>query len=220
MNIVIAQDIREKLSAFRLGIMRFSALVESSSESFWNEVDDASQNLQSKISVDEITKITTITETRSAYKKCGKDPSRYRPSADSLVRRIIKGNKLYKVNNVVDLLNLVSIKTGFSIGGYDVSKIIDNSRITIGTSEDDYYGIGRGKLNIEGLPVLRDKMGVFGSPTSDSERTMITEKTNEIAFVFFDFGVSSTLAEALESTSNLLTEYCGVEDIQISYVQD
>lgn len=220
MNIVITKDIREQLTALRLGVMRFSALIEPSSDSFWKVIDDASLNLRSEISADEITKITTITDTRRAYKKCGKDPSRYRPSADSLVRRIIKGNELYKVNNVVDLLNLVSIQTGFSIGGYDVSKITGEPRITIGTSEDEYYGIGRGKLNIEGLPVLRDEKGVFGSPTSDSERTMITEKASEMAFVFFDFGVSAMLTEAIELSTNLLTKYCAVEDLQITYIQD
>jgi DNA/RNA-binding domain of Phe-tRNA-synthetase-like protein len=173
-----------------------------------------SAKIRDEISSDRITAIPTIAEARAAYKSCGKDPSRYRPSADSLIRRIVKGNNLYQVNNVVDVLNLVSLKTGFSIGGYDATKIIGGACLDIGTEKDEYYGIGRGLLNIDGLPVLRDEKGVFGSPTSDSERTMITDSAKNIAFVFFDFGLSESLKNTMNLTTELLKKYTQAKEVR------
>ena len=142
-----------------------------------------------------------------------KDPNRYRPSADSLLRRIVKGNGLYKVNNIVDILNLISVKSGFSIGGYNKSAIIGEIVLDKGTAGDEYYGIGRGLLNIENLPVLRDEKGVFGSPTSDSERTMIDERTTSVLFVFFDFGKSNSLDNYLNETIALLKQFANADNI-------
>lgn len=216
MNIEFSADINKRLTAIRLGIIAFEAIIRSSDKCFWSAVSEASDNLRGNISASEITQNSEIAQTRIAYKKCGKDPSRYRPSADSLMRRIIKGNELYKVNNVVDCLNLVSMQSGFSIGGYDRSKIEGQAILDIGKADEEYYGIGRGLLNIEGMPVLRDNTSVFGSPTSDSERTMITEKTKEIAFVFFDFGVSDQLETTINESVSLLEKYCQVQNIVIT----
>lgn len=210
-DIDFSENIKSKLNLLRLGIIGFEAKIKPSDEAFCTEVSEAANKLRSSVNAADITKNALIHETRVAYKKCGKDPSRYRPSADSLMRRIIKGNDLYKVNNVVDCLNLISFQTGFSIGGYDLAKTNGNISLDIGTSQDEYYGIGRGLLNIEGMPVLRDNKGVFGSPTSDSERTMISSDSSQIAFVFFDFGKNDELSDAMLQANILLKNYAKVE---------
>lgn len=214
MKINFSDSINKALGNTRLAILKFECTVEQSGELFWKEIDSISHNIQTNIKLDEVNKIETIAAARNAYKKCGKDPNRYRPSADSLIRRIVKGNSLYKVNNIVDILNLVSVQSGFSIGGYDIEKIAGNIIMDIGTSNDSYTGIGRGDLNIEGLPVLRDSIGVFGSPTSDSERTMITWDTTICAFVFFDFGISDKLADFIDFTTILLGKYSNFKNFQ------
>jgi len=143
----------------------------------------------------------------------GKDPARYRPSAEALMRRTIKGYGLYQVNNVVDIVNLVSLETGFSIGGYDLSKINPPVSLSIGTENDRYEGIGRGELNIDGLPVLRDQTGAFGSPTSDSERTSVTSETQHFLMVIFGFGDHSSISAALRFAENLLEEFASTQQI-------
>ena len=210
--IEFSERIATRLHKLQLGILTFKGAIQPSSEKFWELVDSESKKIREHIKSDEITKIPTIASTREGYKVCGKDPSRYRPSADSLVRRIIKGNDLYKVNNVVDVLNLISLRTGYSIGGYNFSKISGKVQLDIGTAEDRYVGIGRGELNIEGLPVLRDSEGPFGSPTSDSERTMISEEATDLLFVFFDFGPHNELEDWMNKTIKLLEEFCGARD--------
>ncbi|QQS52595.1 MAG: hypothetical protein IPM71_07635 [Bacteroidota bacterium] len=219
MNIQFASSIRQKLVSMRLGVIDFTARVENTSPDLWRTIETECAQIQQILKAEEITLQPEIAAARLAYKKCGKDPSRYRPSADSLMRRIVKGLGLYQVNNVVEVLNLVSLQTGFSIGGYNTNSLKGTILMDIGRAEEVYTGIGRGELNIEGLPVLRDEIGVFGSPTSDSERSMIGSETLHTSFVFFDFGISEKLQSAIENCEKLLQKYCQIDDVKISFLE-
>ena len=119
--------------------------------------------------------------TRNLYKALGKDPNRYRVSSEALCRRVVKGMDLYRIDTLVDLINLVSMVSGYAIGGFDADKIVgDNVTLGVGEQDEKFEGIGRGLLNIEGLPVYRDAIGGIGTPTSDEERTKITLATTHL----------------------------------------
>jgi DNA/RNA-binding domain of Phe-tRNA-synthetase-like protein len=130
-----------------------------------------------------------------------------------LLRRVVSGKDLYQINNVVDQLNLVSITSGFSIGGYDAAKIQGDISFGIGLANEPYQGIGRGELNIEGLPVFRDELGAFGTPTSDSQRTEVTGQTSRFLMIIIDFGSDDQLETAKQMSINLLKKYCKVKNI-------
>lgn len=202
-----------------IGTIEFKGSVMPAGKELWSVIEESIGTLEEKLKLEDVNKNENIAGARKFYKTCGKDPNRYRPSADSLRRRIVKGNGLYKVNNVVDVLNLISLKTGISIGGYDIEKIEGDIRLDTGRQDDEYIGIGRGTLNIEYLPVLRDSHGVFGSPTSDSERTMINERSNKICFVFFDFNNDPELDKHLDNSIYLLEKYAGADDISKETLQ-
>ncbi len=155
-----------------------------------------------------------IAATRKAYKALGKDPARYRPSAEALTRRALQGKDLYSINNVVDCVNLVSLKTGFSIGAYDLDRVEGNIRFDRGSEDDDYLAIGRGPFNIANLPVFFDSQGPFGSPTSDSERTKITSETETILMILIAFGPEPDLSDAMKFTQSTLEAYCDGRDIE------
>jgi DNA/RNA-binding domain of Phe-tRNA-synthetase-like protein len=169
--------------------------------------------------VEDISSLPAIRASRNAYKATGKDPARYRLSAEALLRRVVKGEELYRISNVVDLLNLVSITTGFSIGGYDASKIDGEMQFGIGEAEEPYSGIGRGTLNIEGLPVFRDQSGAFGSPTSDSERTCVDNGTKRFLMVIIAFGATLAPDEAGEMAVYLLKEFANASSIEINQIR-
>lgn len=117
----------------------------------------------------------------TVYRRCGKDPSRYRPAAEALIRRILQDKPLYQINTLVDLINLASIAYGYSIGGFDADQFKgDTLTLGIGREGEPYEGIGRGVINIAGLPVYRDALGGVGTPTSDHERTKITLSTTHL----------------------------------------
>jgi len=150
------------------------------------------------------------------YKALGKDPNRYRPSAEALMRRVVKGEELYRINTPVDLINLISLKSGFSIGGFDRNKIVgDKLTLDIGRAGEKFEGIGRGLLNIEGLPVFRDEAGAIGTPTSDEERTKIDTDTKKLLLIIHDFGNSSDLLPTAELAEEKLREYAGAKNLHL-----
>jgi DNA/RNA-binding domain of Phe-tRNA-synthetase-like protein len=159
----------------------------------------------------------TLEASRAIYKALGKDPSRYRISSDSLFRRLIKNKGMYYVNNVVDINNIISLKTLWSVGAYDLDAIKGDIVYGVGTDEV-YEGIGRGVLNINKLPVLIDDFGPFGSATSDSLRTMVTDKTKRVMMVVHAFGEAEGLDDTLDEMKLYLENYANAQNIDIRRV--
>jgi DNA/RNA-binding domain of Phe-tRNA-synthetase-like protein len=212
----ISNAIIEKCPNLRLGLLTAEIYVQIENEALWNIIQTESKIISE--SQPELSKYDCIQSARAAYKALGKDPSRYRPSAEALFRRIISGKELYSVNNVVNLINLISFKSGFSIGGYDADSIKGDIALTKGLSSDIYDGLGRGLLNIENLPVLRDELGAFGCPTSDSERTGIRLDSRRCLWVFFDFDADQSLEQYLHESAELLKQFAEVKNISVKIV--
>ena len=151
----------------------------------------------------------SIEATRRVYRACGKDPSRYRPASEALIRRVLQGKSLYQIDTLVDLINLASIAYGYSIGGFDADKFVgDTLTLGIGRAGEPYEGIGRGIINIEGLPVYRDAEGGVGTPTSDHERTKITLATTHLLVLINGYDGNRERVEAnAEFIRQLLQKY-------------
>ena len=137
-----------------------------------------------------------ILATRAAYKALGKDPARYRGSAEALLRRVIAGKGLPRISNVVDVINLVSVESRMPVGLYDLTHVQGDIVFRAGRAGETYKGIGKYELNLEGLPVFCDAIGPHGSPTSDSERTMVTEATKKVIAIIISFGGANASASA------------------------
>lgn len=212
----ISDEIAAHCPALKLGAIQCNVAVAPSPPPLLAKIDAACTDLASRLQLEGLHTIPTIADTRAAYKALGKEPSRYRPSAEALLRRVIQGKGLYQVNNVVDLLNLVSIRTGFSIGGWDADRIVGDAVLGIGRADEPYLTIGRGEMNIEYFPVFRDDLGAFGTPTSDSERTMVRPETQNFLMVFYAFGGSAHLFEAVTMAVDLLEEFGGSNHFQTS----
>jgi DNA/RNA-binding domain of Phe-tRNA-synthetase-like protein len=216
--ISISAVLGNKNPGLALGIIR--ATIENSNHNpeLWKEIDENTSRIRESLTFETIRDQVQIAATRKAYSACGKDPSRYRPSAEALMRRIVKGQGLYRINTLVDLINLVSLKTGYSIGGYDASNLEGNLELGLGRPDETYNGIGKGLLNIENLPVLRDASGPVGSPTSDSEKTSIQVNTSQFLMVIYAFDGSGGLQECMEYAVKLLKRYTGAESLHTHIV--
>ena len=168
--------------------------------------------------IDEVKNNPHILATRNAYKKFGKDPNRYRPSAEALCRRIVRDLPLYRIDTLVDLINLVSIRTGYSIGGFDAAKIVgDTVELGVGKADEPFEGIGRGVLNIEGLPIYRDAIGGIGTPTSDNERTKLSVETTQLLAIINGYSGSEGLVEAVNYMQSLLREFAESDGGEVIY---
>jgi DNA/RNA-binding domain of Phe-tRNA-synthetase-like protein len=153
--------------------------------------------------------LPAVAATRKAYQALGKDPARYRPAAEALLRRVAQGKGLFRVNNVVEVNNLLSLETGFSIGTYDLATLQPPLVLRRGRAGEVYEGIGRGPLNLDGLPVLADASGPFGSPTSDSARSMVRGETARVLMVVFGFAPVVVEPGHLARAGSLLAAHCG-----------
>ena len=218
-EINISQILAEKIPAVELSCIQCDVVVEKKNEQLWNEILDKIKDINQVLKTEQISKLPAIASSRKAYKACGKDPARYRLSAEALLRRVLKRKEIYQVNNVVDVLNLVSISTGFSIGGYDADTIKGAISFGIGKKDEPYTGIGRGELNIEGMPVFRDDIGGFGTPTSDSVRTCVSENTRRFLMVIIDYGSISKLEDASEMAVGLLEKYASATHFEIKIIK-
>lgn len=218
MNYTISTQLAQKVPDLELACIECNVEIQAINNELWDEIQQKIVELSAKLKIEDIKDLPAVSASRLAYKACGKDPARYRLSAEALLRRVINRNEIYQINNVVDLLNLVSISTGFSIGGYDADKIVGDIIYGIGEPNEPYTGIGRGELNIEGMPVFRDSVGAFGTPTSDSERTSVTSETKRFLMIIIDYEASAQLAEAAAFARELLVKYARATNFDIKNI--
>ena len=215
LDITISDKLKSKWFNTAIGSLQANVVVKESDQKLIEKLDSACIDFASKYEVENISKLKVINDSRKAYKALGKDPARYRLSSEALLRRIVKEKGIYKINNIVDINNLVSIESFYSICVFDISKLDPPIEFTIGTKEDEYYGIGRGLLNIENLPVFEDKKGKFGSPTSDSERVKITENTTSISMNIISFSGIADLELQLRKLKELLIQFTDAEGVEV-----
>lgn len=145
---------------------------------------------------------------------CGKDPSRYRPAAEALVRRVLQDKTLYQKDTIVDLTNMASMLSGYSLGAFDSDKFSgDTLTLGIGRDGEPYEGIGRGLINIAELPVYRDNDGGVGTPTSDNERTKIGFETKHLTVLVNGYdGNEQNVSKTSELIIRLLKQYCNADN--------
>ena len=181
MNVIVSQEIASVCPSFVGAAVEAQVVNSEYCAELWAEIHELEERLRKELTTESVKELPGIAATRRVYRACGKDPSRYRPASEQLMRRLLQGKELYQIDTLVDLVNLASIGFGYSIGGFDADKFVgDTLTLGVGREGEPYEGIGRGMLNIAGLPVYRDALGGVGTPTSDNERTKITLGTTHL----------------------------------------
>ena len=180
------------------------------SDGLWADIHALCEDYKNRFTTQTIKEFPGVEATRRVYRACGKDPSRYRPSSEALIRRVVQGKDLYQIDTLVDLINLASMKYGYSIGGFDADKFEgDTLTLGVGRKDEPYEGIGRGVLNIEGMPVYRDAKGGVGTPTSDNERTKMTLETTHLVVLINGYdGNRERVADNARFIQELIRKYC------------
>ena len=218
MKISVSETIKKVCPQLKLAILYAEVKNSYSPDGFWSEIEKEIELIKTNYRIDQINQRPCIAATRRVYKVLGKDPNRYRPSAEALCRRIVREIPLYRVSTLVDLINLVSIRSGFSIGGFDCDKIQGDVELGVGTTNDEFEAIGRGSLNVEGLPLYRDRVGGIGTPTSDNERTKISLETIRLLMVINDYGGTDDLQSAVDDALKLLQKYAALGKYEVEFI--
>ena len=214
MKVIVSNEIERVCPGFVCACVEADVVNTPYCEGLWEEIRALGEQYKATLTTESLKEMSGIAATRRVYKACGKDPSRYRPASEQLIRRMLQGKELYQIDTLVDLINLASIRFGYSIGGFDASKFVgDTLTLGIGRAGEPYEGIGRGMLNIEGLPVYRDAVGGVGTPTSDNERTKITIDTRHLVVLIngYDGNEEQVRANA-EFILDLVRRYCQTQE--------
>ena len=216
-QVKIDPRILEACPETRIGLIRATVVNEPTCDALWAEIEAAAEGIKEQYELLEINQRPAIAGTRHLYKALGKDPSRYRVASEALCRRIIRGLGIYRLTTLIDVVNLVSIKSGYAISGLDGDRIVgDTLTMSVGTHDDVYNGIGRGLLNIEGMPVYRDAAGPIATPTSDEERTKFTDQTVTAQININAFAPEMPLEEAVDWMAELLRKYAYGTNVETS----
>src|SRR6267143_2235721 len=219
MNVTIDPRLKTKCPRTALGCVPARVEPGASPAALLEEMKARETEIQKLAMPRSVLASLQVESTRTAYKALGKDPSRYRGSAEALLRRVVAGKGLPQINAVVDVINLVSVESRLPIGLYDLGHIEGEIVFRAGRAGEIYKGIGKYDLNLEGLPLFADTVGPHGSATSDSERTMVTGATKHVLAVIVSFGGSEGLERWAQRMSALLTQHAAGQDVEIQIVQ-
>ena len=210
MKVIVSKEIEQVCPTFVGACVEAEVVNTPYCEELWKEIEELGNYYKTTLTTETLKEMSSIAATRSVYRACGKDPSRYRPASEALIRRILQGKALYQIDTLVDLINLASIAYGYSIGGFDADKFVgDTLTLGIGREGEPYEGIGRGLINIHGLAVYRDAIGGVGTPTSDNERTKIDINTRHLMVLINGYdGCEERVKDNARYILDLLAKYC------------
>ncbi len=207
LQVKISPEVAAAAPQLKVVVVEADVVNSPTPDDLWNEICRAAADIKASMPMEQVNKRPAIAATRAAYKALGKEPNRYRPSAEALCRRCVKGLELYRTLAIIDLINLVSILTGHSIGGFDRDAIVGPELVLgVGREGEPYEAIGRGQLNIACLPVFRDAVGGVGTPTSDNDRTKLSESTSRLLMTINLYSPSDA-DETFALVERLLKQY-------------
>ena len=209
----IALEVSPELAGrVRLGVLTLAGVtVREADEGLAAEVEAYAAELRVRYGDGKSGDVPGAADARTLYKALGLDPTKTRPSSEALLRRVLKGEALYRINTLVDAMNLCSLRSQLPFGLYDLGRIEAPVVLRKGQPDESYEGIRKAAVNVEGRPVLADARGAFGNPTSDSARTMVTTATRTaLVTVYAPASYNEfRLGEVLEGAETTLTRYCG-----------
>ncbi len=219
MNVTIDPKLKTKCPRTALGCVTARVEARATPDGLLQEMKSRETKIQKLPFPRGVLESPQIEVTRKAYKALGKDPARYRGSAEALLRRVVAGKGLPQINAVVDVINLVSVESRLPVGLYDLGHVTGEIVFRAGRAGETYKGIGKYDLNLEGLPLFADTAGPHGSATSDSERTMVTAATKEVLAVIVSFGGTEGLDRWAQRMSALLMRHAAGQDVEIQIIQ-
>ena len=214
MEIIVSEEIKDVCPVFVGACIEANVCNTQYCDELWTEIGEMCGFIKERFTTETLKSVSAIAATRKVYKICGKDPSRYRPAAEALARRVLQGKNLYQKDTIVDLTNMASMISGYSLGAFESDKFSGDTLILgIGRDGELYEGIGRGLINIAGLPVYRDRDGGVGTPTSDNERTKIELGTQHLTVLVNGYdGNELNVSKTSELIIRLLKQYCNADN--------
>ena len=186
MQLHLDESLKTRIPGVTFGMVTIAGVkVREHDERLWNQVETICQRQASEYSLDKLSEYGQIAAVRGLQKSFGFDPTRYRPSSEALLRRVLKGQGLYHINTAVDVNNLCSLEFLLPMCIYDLRHVKGQVRVRVGEPGEEYPGIGRQVFSAENKVIIANDEGIMGSTVSDSERTKVTTETIDILLAIY-----------------------------------
>lgn len=186
MQLQLDESLRSRIAGVTFGMVTMRGVtVSEHNERLWSHIEMLGQHLASEFTLERLAENSHIAAVRGLQKSFGFDPTRYRPSSEALLRRVLKGQGLHSVNSAVDVNNLCSLEWLLPMCIYDLRNVNGQPRVRIGQPGEEYPGIGRQMFQAEHKVIIADESGIMGSTVSDSERTKVTTATTDILLAIY-----------------------------------
>ena len=210
MEIHLSQELCTLVPNFKVGVIHYRNIhVGESPQMVKGRLQLFQESLFFDLEDKNVNELEGIKEWRQIFKLVGKDPNRYRHSAEALYRRVKKQNYLQPVNSSIDLNNFFSLQYEIPIGIYDLDKLSGDITIRLGDEGEEYQGLNGRPNSLHRLIINVDEQGPFGSPFVDSERTCVTEVTkNAVQIVFLRPSIN--IDEAKQMVKSLMDMFLQV----------
>jgi DNA/RNA-binding domain of Phe-tRNA-synthetase-like protein len=200
---------KEKLKGLKVGYISFENIkIEKSNETVDKLVNAASAQVNQRFqNSEQMTQDAIIQGIRELFYNIGLDPTKERPSGEALIRRIVKGQGIYRINTVVDINNVVSMTSAYPCGVYDADKIKGEITFLVGKAGENYEGLGGREVNSENRLLTRDEQSIFGGPTADSQRTSVNMDTKNVLMLIYSPEKSENvfLEKVIEKAKNMMS---------------
>ena len=186
MQLILDEQLKSRIPGVTFGMVTINGVtVRERDARLWRQIEILCQHRAREISLDGLSENEQIAAVRGLQKSFGFDPTRYRPSSESLLRRVLKGQGLYQINTAVDVNNLCSLEFLLPMCSYDLRHVKGQVRVRIGEPGEEYPGIGRQVFQAENKVIIADDSGIMGSTVSDSERTKVSTETTDILLAIY-----------------------------------
>ena len=186
MQLQLDDSLRARIAGVTFGMVTIQdVIVSERNDRLWSHIEALYQRQASEFTLERLAENAQIAAVRGLQKSFGFDPTRYRPSSEALLRRVLKGQGLHQVNSAVDVNNLCSLEWLLPMCIYDLGNVKGQVRVRIGEPGEEYPGIGRQMFQAENKVIIADESGIMGSTVSDSERTKVTTATTDILLAIY-----------------------------------
>ncbi|MCB1054222.1 MAG: hypothetical protein KDD11_01760 [Acidobacteria bacterium] len=198
------RGLRAELSGWELFWTRLEATGEglTALEALCRNEEDEARRLWQGVAV---TDDETAAAVRRLFRDAGCDPTRYRPSSEALLRRILKGDPLPSIHPFVDLNNCLSVRLLVPCCVLAEGSFTPPLTLRAGREGEAMDSL-RGPFSLAGKPLLEDAGGPFGTPITDGERVKVKADTTAAWLVAYLPEGSVGGAAASRILAGLLTQ--------------
>jgi DNA/RNA-binding domain of Phe-tRNA-synthetase-like protein len=197
----------------RVGMVIIDDLkVGQSTPSFEKYEQEIFNEIRSQMTLDEAKDDPIFRSYRDLYWTFGMDPTKLRVSSEAVLRRVLKGFNLWRISDIVDIINLASAYHKIPIGLIDASKLDGDLVIRSAHKGEIFQRIGGKTITCRGREIVvadEKKIVCFGYATHDSEFTMITKYSNSILVLLYgaEAVTRTIMQDALKATIDMIDQW-------------